>query len=59
MLNYGDKMLWESRLFEIASGEPHILVAKWDRNGEFFAATLFLKILASFQAPQLLLEVSK
>jgi len=37
MLNGNGRVLWEKKLFEIAPEEPHILVAKWDRNGELLA----------------------
>ena len=37
MLNGSGGILWENKLFEIAPEEPHILVAKWDRNGELLA----------------------
>jgi len=37
MLSYDGRMLWENKLFEIAPEEPHILVAKWDHNGELLA----------------------
>jgi len=37
ILSYDGRILWENKLFEIAPEEPHILVAKWDRNGKLLA----------------------